>query len=82
MTFMSSWSEFFGPLIYLNSMDKYTLALAIQQWRQMAGMVVFRPAKWNHIMAMSTLLTIPPVLVFFFAQRYFVQGVVVSGVKG
>ena len=82
-TFMGNWSDFFGPLIYLNDLDKYTLALAVQQWQVMAGLAgSFRPALWVHIMAMSTLLTIPPMLVFFFAQRYFVQGIVVSGVKG
>ena len=83
-TFMGNWNDFFGPLIYLNSQEKYTLAIAIRQWQHVAvwGGGAYVPAKWVHIMAMSTILTIPPVLVYFFTQRYFVQGVVISGIKG
>ena len=83
-TFMSNWNDFFGPLIYLNSHEKYTLAIAIRQWQQIAvwGSGAYTPPKWIHVMAMSTILTIPPVLVYFFTQRYFVQGVVITGVKG
>ena len=83
-TFMGNWNDFFGPLIYLNSEEKYTLAIAIRQWQHVAvwGGGAYIPPKWVHIMAMSTILTIPPVLVYFFTQRYFVQGVVISGIKG
>ena len=41
-----------------------------------------KPAAWSHIMAVSVLMTLPPMLVFFFAQRHFIQGVVLSGIKG
>lgn len=81
-TFMEQWNDFLAPLIYLNSKENLTLAIAIKQWQYMATAMFYHPAKWNHIMAMSTLISVPPVLVFFFAQRYFVQGVVVSGLKG
>lgn len=83
-SFMGHWNDFFGPLIYLNSQEKYTLAIAIRQWQQVAvmGSGAYRPPLWVHIMAMSTVLTIPPVLVYFFTQRYFIQGIVISGVKG
>ena len=82
-TFMGCWNDFLGPLIYLNSQEKYTLAIAIRQWQHLANLAAgFNPPKWVHIMAMSTVLTIPPVIVYFFTQRYFVQGVVISGIKG
>lgn len=81
-TFMEQWNDFLAPLIYLNSKENLTLAIAIKQWQYMATAMFYHPADWNHIMAMCTLISVPPVLLFFFAQRYFVQGVVVSGIKG
>ena len=48
----------------------------------MWGSGAYRPPLWVHIMAMAAILTIPPVLVYFFTQRYFIQGIVISGVKG
>ena len=83
-TFMAEWNDFLAPLIYLNSQEKYTLAIAIRQWQQVAvwGAGAYVPPTWNAIMAMATVLTIPPVVLFFFTQRYFIQGVVISGIKG
>jgi multiple sugar transport system permease protein len=81
-TFMEQWNDFLAPLIYLNSKDNLTLAVAIKQWQYMASAMFYHPANWNHIMAMCTLISLPPIIVFFICQRYFVQGVVVSGIKG
>jgi ABC-type glycerol-3-phosphate transport system permease component len=81
-TFMEQWNDFLAPLIYLNSKENLTLAVAIKQWQHQATALFYHPAQWNHIMAMATLISIPPILIFFFTQRYFVQGVVVSGIKG
>ena len=80
-TFMWTWEDFLGPIIYLNSPDNHTVAVSYVNW-QRGGAVYAYLRNWNHIMAMGTVITLPPVLVFFFAQRYFIQGVVVSGVKG
>ncbi len=80
-TFMGEWNDFFAPLIYLNTEDKMTLAVAIRTW-QFDTNTTYQAATWPELMVMSTILTIPPVLVFFFLQRYFIQGVVVTGVKG
>jgi ABC-type glycerol-3-phosphate transport system permease component len=82
-TFMGEWNDFFAPLIYLNTPDKWTLALAIKSWEltQQSGLG-YKPQPYNHIMAVATLITLVPMLMFFFTQRYFVQGVVVSGIKG
>ena len=82
-TFMWTWEDFLGPLIYVNSPEKHTVALAYQHW-QRGGPIqgAFLKMGWNHIMAMGSVITLPPIMVFFFAQRYFIQGVVISGVKG
>jgi ABC-type glycerol-3-phosphate transport system permease component len=80
-TFMAGWNDFFGPLIYINSPSKHTLTLAYMNWRRGMQHVGYRKT-WSHIMAVGVVLTIPPILVFFFAQRYFIQGIVVTGIKG
>jgi multiple sugar transport system permease protein len=75
-SFLNSWNDFMGPLMYLISPDKRTVALGLQYFRS-AYMT-----EWNLLMAASTAMTIPVVIVFFFAQRYFVEGAVISGIKG
>lgn len=75
-TVQRSWDDFYGPLIYLSSADNYTLALGIN---------LFRGAyteELNYMMAVSFLMTLPMVVLFFFAQRYYIRGVVLSGIKG
>jgi multiple sugar transport system permease protein len=74
--FMSQWNDFFGPLIHLRSADKRTLALAL---------FVFQgdhATEWHLLMAAATVIMLPLLILFFAAQKYFIQGVVVSGVKG
>lgn len=75
-TFMREWRDFMGPLIYITSISKYTLALGLHSFR-----TVFL-TEWNYILAGAVTVMIPPVLVFFVAQRYFIQGIVFTGVKG
>ena len=82
-TFMSQWNSFFEPLIYLNRFETQPLAVALTTWVQTAhGSTSMHYVPWVAIMAVSTLISLPPVMVFFFAQRHFIQGVVVSGMKG
>jgi multiple sugar transport system permease protein len=71
-----AWNEFFLPLIYLQSPDKWTVSLGLQSFNALYS------NNLNSLMAASTVALLPPVLVFFFAQRLFIQGVVVSGIKG
>lgn len=82
-TFMEQWNDYFGPLIYLNQEKNYTLALSFKIWQltQQSGLG-YEPQPYNRIMAIATLITLPPVFIFFVAQRYFIQGVVISGLKG
>jgi multiple sugar transport system permease protein len=74
--FMWRWNEYLQPLIYLNSDAKYTVSIALASFRSMYSVV-----PWNLLMAASLIAVLPPVLLFFFAQKYFVQGIVVSGLK-
>ena len=79
-SFMGTWNDFFGPLIFLRSRDMLTLAVGLHFMASAASSSV-RP-NLPHLMAGSTMLLVPPILVFFFAQRYFIQGVTFSGIKG
>ena len=82
LTFMGEWNDFLAPLIYLNDLDKMTLAVALRSWHVQQN----QPGGVKHpeayIMVVATVITLIPMLVFFVAQRYFIQGVVISGVKG
>ncbi len=82
LTFMGEWNDFLAPLIYLNDLDKMTLAVALRSWQVQQN----QPGAIKHpeayIMVVASVLTLIPMLVFFVAQRYFIQGVVISGVKG
>ncbi len=74
--FAWNWNNFFDPLIYLNSTDKFTVAL---------GLTLFQGRMNREIpglMAMTLVSMIPVLITFFIAQRYFIQGIVISGVKG
>ena len=82
-TFMGEWNDFFAPIIFLNSNDKKTLAILLMDWQRSThegGALRNKP--WSAIMTASMLITIPPIIVFFVAQRYFIQGIVISGIKG
>jgi multiple sugar transport system permease protein len=78
-TFLGTWNDFMGPLLYLNSPEKFTLAIGLATFR--SALAVGR-SRWDLLMAFSTAMTLPVVIVFFLAQRYFVQGVVLSGLRG
>ncbi|HLI76019.1 MAG TPA: carbohydrate ABC transporter permease [Acidobacteriaceae bacterium] len=79
-TFVAQWNDFFGPLIYLTSSNKFTLALDFYAFQQQVPGLQPQPA--NHVLAIATLITIVPVAIFFAFQRYFMRGIVVSGVQG
>lgn len=76
-TFMGSWNDFMGPLIYLNSMENRTLTLALNAFKDLYGNV-----QVNLLMAASLVVLLPCLILFFLAQRYFIRGIVVTGVKG
>lgn len=74
--FLGSWNDFLGPLIYLNDPSKYTLSLGIQVFASTTGV------HWGWMMAVTTVLTVPVVILFFFTQRTFIQGIALTGIKG
>lgn len=79
MSFQSNWNNIQGPLIYLNSMDKYPLMLGLKFFETSLSK---EAPMWNYMMAMSVLMALPIVGLFFAAQKYFVEGLNVGGTKG
>lgn len=75
-SFYFHWNDFFGPLVYLQDPQLRTLSLGLRHFIGPYG------TEWHLIMAASTAVLLPPVVLFFVAQRYFIQGVVFSGLKG
>lgn len=75
--FQGVWNDFMRPLIFLNDMNLKTLALGLHDFKALEGM----GTKWNLLMAASTLMVLPVVLLFASSQRYFIQGVTMSGIK-
>jgi multiple sugar transport system permease protein len=75
-TFMGAWTDFQGPLIYLHDEHMYTLAIGLNSFLGRHG------GEWNLLMAASTVVTVPLIVVFFFAQRTFIRGIALTGVKG
>lgn len=76
-TFLGAWNDFLGPLIYLNSPDNRTLALALNSFKGQYG-----NSDAHLLMAASVVCMLPCVILFFAAQRYFVESVATSGLKG
>ncbi|TVY03172.1 carbohydrate ABC transporter permease [Cohnella terricola] len=74
--FLAGYNDFLGPLIYVNSPEKFTLQLVLASFQG------FYTSQWTYIMAGSVLALIPSLLLFFFAQRYFVEGITLTGMKG
>jgi len=76
-TFTAHWNDLLGPLIYINSYEKLTLALGLANFRAMYG-----ATPWHLLMAASIVVVAPCLLVYGFSQRYFMQGIVITGSKG
>ena len=73
--FIFYWNDFFGPLIYLPSTENKTLQLMLMNFQQ------FYTTDWGPMMAATLIITLPPLIIFFFAQGIFIQGVVFTGIK-
>jgi multiple sugar transport system permease protein len=74
-TFLWSWNDFTGPLLFLTSPKNFTMALGLQDFQSQRTMV------WNQLMAAATVFTVPIVIAFFFAQKTFIQGIKLTGSK-
>jgi ABC-type sugar transport system, permease component len=75
-SFMGAWNDFLGPLVYLNDGDKFTLSLGLMQFQGMYS------AQWQYMMAASSVVIIPTVVIFFMGQKYFIEGISMTGMKG
>ncbi len=76
-SFVFHWNDLLGPLVYINTSGKYVVSLALQSFTGGYGL-----AEWNLLMAAALVSSLPCLILFFVAQRYFIQGIVVSCVKG
>ncbi|MBM3458139.1 MAG: carbohydrate ABC transporter permease [Armatimonadetes bacterium] len=76
LSFIAHWHDFLGPLIYLNSVDRYTIQIGLRMFQDING------SRMNLLMAASMLVLLPVLILFFSAQRYLVRGIVLSGIKG
>ena len=76
-SFFANWNNFQSALIYLNTMEKYTIPLGLRLYQSSFGQT-----HWNYLMAATVVSVIPPIIIFFTSQRYFVEGAVLTGVKG
>ena len=74
-TFLWAWNDFTGPLLFLTSPKNFTMALGLQDFQSQRTMI------WNQLMAAATVFTVPIVVAFFFAQKTFIQGIKLTGLK-
>ncbi|MBN1541244.1 carbohydrate ABC transporter permease [candidate division KSB1 bacterium] len=79
-SFMGAWNDFFNPLIYINSFEKATLTLGLNSLK--AQIIGSGQTQWHILMAASVLVLIPNLIVFFLAQRHFIKGINVGGLRG
>jgi len=75
-SFIGAWNDFVSPLVFLSSRSKYTLALGLQVF------LTEHNAEWGLLMAASTMTVVPIIVLFFFAQKQFIQGIALTGIKG
>ena len=73
--FLGSWKDFLGPLIYINDSNKYTLSLGLQQFQTQHG------GEWALLMSAATMMIAPIIILFFFTQKTFIQGITLTGLK-
>lgn len=75
--FLWNWDDFLGHLLYINSVDKYTVGLALRMINDSQS-----AQQWGQLLAMSLVSIVPATLVFMFLQKYFVEGIATTGIKG
>lgn len=82
-SFMGAWNDYLGPLIYANSESLYTMSRGIADMRSLLSARGFgKSFAYPYLMAISTLVTLPILIAFFFAQRTFIEGITLTGIKG
>jgi multiple sugar transport system permease protein len=80
--FIGAWNDYLGPLIYLNKDDLFPLALGVQRLNRIANSMGTSGDAYPHLMAVSTIIALPIIIAFFLAQRTFIEGISLTGLKG
>lgn len=75
-SFIGAWKDFMGPLIFINSLEKQTLELGLQTFQTLYG------THWELMMAGAVIVVLPLIVIFFLGQKVFIQGIVMTGIKG
>jgi multiple sugar transport system permease protein len=73
--FIYAWNDFLGPLIYVNNQSQFTVAIGLQEFLTMHN------SQWAWLMAASTVVTVPIIVLFFLTQKTFIQGITFTGIK-
>jgi multiple sugar transport system permease protein len=81
-TFIWTWNNYLGPLIYINQDHLFPLALGIQRLNRIANSMGTSGNAYPHLMAVSTMIALPIIIAFFLAQRTFIEGISLTGIKG
>lgn len=81
-TFIGTWNDYLAPLIYINKTELYPVALGVNLLRIAVGATGTPANIYPYLMAVSTIVTIPVLILFYFAQRTFIEGVTTTGLKG
>jgi multiple sugar transport system permease protein len=79
LAFQGVWNDFLAPLVFLNDQSKWTVALGINALMSPSGQAI---ELWHWLMAASTAAILPMLIIFVFGQRYFVEGITLTGMKG
>jgi ABC-type glycerol-3-phosphate transport system permease component len=82
ITFIADWNAFLFPYIILNDKEKFVIGIGIKYFQTVAANIDSMEPRENLLMAAGIMMTAPIILLFFAAQRYFVRGIVMSGIKG
>lgn len=75
-TFLATWNDYFGPLIFLSDPEQWTLALGLRAFQLQYG------GRYDLMMAASVIIMLPTLIIFFFAQKQFIEGITFTGLKG
>jgi ABC-type glycerol-3-phosphate transport system permease component len=79
LQFLSHWNDFLGPFIYLSKRELFTMAVGLRYFQTLPDLL--REPKEHLLMTATIIMTLPAIALFFAAQRYFVRGIVMSGLK-
>lgn len=79
LSFQANWNNFQGPILYLNTPEMFPLALAMRFFDQSLSLIA---PQWQYMMAMATMMSLPILILYFLAQKQFLEGISIGGVKG